>query len=224
MGGPVQPEGTWRMPRRTPQAPSISRPRRSRKITYDQKLAYISQYKRISDTSDKRSIDKLYRTYKKFPLYLQKSANKEQRAELKRRGFFTTDKGVIIDGPRDARRQPIKGAKFQILSDGVVKYSTKQRRDYIIGFTKAEKKEFAANPAAFVRQKEKEFRENHPNLKIRGSIQTRLQWGAYQATKDFTPSSFSNRYPYIESKVKGQAIQDRMTGLHIVVHVTKGKS
>lgn len=211
------------MPRRAPQVASVSRPRRSRKPSHEQKLAFISQYKRVSDPFNYRSVDKQYRTYKKFPLYLQKSANKEQRTELKKRGFFVTEKGVIIDSPRDARRKQIKGSKFQILEGGVIKYSTKQRRDYIIGFTKKEKKEFASDPKGFVARKEKEFRKQHPNLKIRGKLQTRLQWGAYQATKDFTPTSFSNRYPYIESKVKGQAIQDRMTGLHIVVHVTKGK-
>lgn len=211
------------MPRRTPQAPSISRPRKHRKITHDEKLAFISQYKRVSDPFNTRSVDKQYRTYRKFPLYLQKSANKQQRAELKKRGFFTTEKGVIIDGPRDARRKPIKGSRFEILSDGVVKYSVKQRRDYIIGFTKKEKKEFAIDPKGFVARKEKEFRAKHLRTKIRGGLQTRLQWGAYQATKDFTPTAFSNRYPYIESKVKGQMIQDRMTGLHIVVHVTKGR-
>lgn len=213
------------MARRESRTSSVSEKRRHRKLTHQDKLAYISQYKRVSDPTNKRSVAAQYKKLRAFPLYLQRKADADQRAELKKRGFFTTDKGVIVDGPRTGKRKPIEGTKFKILKGGIVRFEKGARQDYIIGFTKAEKKAFAADTKAFVDAKEKEFRAQ---LKTRGikvkDFQIRLQWGAYQATKDFSPTAFSNRYPYIESKIKGAAIQDRMTGLHIVIHrKRKGK-
>lgn len=214
------------MPRRKSIPRSISPSRESRKVPHAEKLRFLSQYKRVSDPTNIRSVAKQYATFKRFPLYLQKTANKEQRAELRKHGFFTTDKGVIIDIPRTAKREPIKGMKFDVLKGGVVTYRNGSRRDYIVGFTKAEKKEFAKDPAKFSDEFEKKWRKKIVGWvapkKIR-DFQLRLQWGAYQATKDFSPRSFSGRYPYIESMVKGKAVQDRMTGFHIVVHVYQSK-
>ena len=116
-------------------------------------------------------------------------------------------------------RKPIPGAKVDILKGGVVRFKKGKREDHIHGFTEAEKKEFAHDPKVYVAQREKAFRAE---MKRRGikvkDLQVRLQWGAYQATKDFSPNAFTGRYPYIESKVKGAAVLDRMTGLHFVIH------
>lgn len=184
------------------------------RISHADKLRFLSQYKRISDPSNRKSVDKQYRTYKKFPLYLQRSANESQRRELKKRGFFTTDKGVIIDGPRDARRKPIKGAKLSIQKDGTVKWSVKDRRDYIVGLTRKEKQEFAVNPNALIKRKLEELKRNNPTLAKSRNIQVRLQWGAYQATKDFHAAAFTKRYGHEPEK----QIKDRLTGLHFVIH------
>lgn len=191
-------------------------PRKRKPIPHDEKLRFLSQYGAISDPTNKKSVDQKYRTFKKFPLYLQRPADKKQREELKQRGFFVTGKGVIIDGPRNAKREPIKGAKFEVLHDGVVKWSYKDRRDYIVGFTAKDKKEFARDPDAFVKKKEAELRAHYPTL-ARKKFQTRLQWGAYQATKDFHPYYFTKRYPGITERA-GKAVRDRLTGLHIVIH------
>lgn len=196
--------------------PLTSRKRKSR-ISHAEKLRFISQYKRVADPTNKKSVDNQYRTYKKFPLYLQRPANKSQRAELKKRGFFVTEKGVIVDGPRDAKRKPIKGAKLSIQSDGTIKWSIKDRRDYIVGLTNAEKKEFARDPNALIKRKLTELKSRNPTLAGKKKIQVRLQWGAYQATKDFHAGYFTKRYGHVPERDK-KRVQDRLTGLHFVVH------
>ena len=158
----------------------------------------------------------------------------ERVRELQRHGFRTTKKGrgygVVVDGPRDARRRPIKGAKVEVLKGGVVKTSVKQRRDYVYGFTKNEKKAFARNPEAFTAKKLRELRELFPSLARSRKPQVRLQWGAYQATKDFAPNYFTSRYfekfaSHRPAKGKKRPKKiDTLTGLHIVIHVPKKKA
>lgn len=193
----------------------LSQRKRKPRASHADKLKFISQYKRVSDPTNKKSVDRQYQTLKKFPLYLQRSASESQRRELKKRGFFVTQRGVIIDGPRDTRRKPIRGAKLSIQSDGTIKWSIKNRRDYIIGLTRAEKKEFARNPNELIKRKLEELKAKNPTLRNKKNIQIRLQWGAYQATKDFSASHFTKRYATTE---KQTAAHDRLTGLHFVVH------
>lgn len=220
------------MARRKSQAQSVPESRKHRKLTHEEKLALVSRYKRVSDPTNKRSVHEQYKKLRAFPLYLQREASAEQRAELKKRGFFTTDKGVIVDGPRTGKRKPIEGTKFRILKGGVVRFEKGARQDYIIGLTKAEKKAFALDPKSFVESKEKELKAL---LKTRGikfrDFQTRIQWGAYQGTKDFTPRSFQGSDTgkrATRALAKGSKRQidrdaaDKMTGLHIVIH-RKGK-
>jgi hypothetical protein len=153
-------------------------------------------------------------------------ASKEQRDVLKARGFHTTKRGVVIDGPRDSRRKKIAGAKMSIQKGGIVKWSVGQRRDFVYGFTKAEKKAYAKNPELFTKNILARLRKANPTLKaVRPSrIQTRLQWGAFQGTKDFAPSYFTKKYfesvsPEDESKGRKSKRLDKLTGLHFVVHV-----
>lgn len=210
------------MRRQKSQARSISQNRPHRKITRDEKLALISRYQRVPDPFNTRAVNRQYKKLKSFPLDLQKPANKEQRAGLKKRGFFTTEKGVIVDGPRDAKRKPIKTRRFAVLGKGEgVKWTVNGRRDYIIGLSNAERKEFAENPAAFLKAHKEMMREKYSDFRNARDVQTRLQWGAYQATKDFVPSYFSKRYPYIESPVKGKKVLDRLTGIHYVIHLPR---
>lgn len=171
------------------------------------------------------------RASERVPKELERPATKRQREELKAHGFRTTKRGVIVDGPRDKRREPIKGAKLQILKGGVIKTSVGQRRDFIYGFTKKEKREFAKDPAAFQKKKLAELRVMFPTLKRARKPQIRLQWGAYQATKDFAPSYFTAQYFAAVSpeeirkagKRNARPRADKLTGLHIVVHVAKEK-
>lgn len=204
--------------------------RKSRAPSHDQKLAFISKYERVPDPYNTRAVNRRYSTLRKFPLYLQRPANKSTREHLKERGFFVTQKGVIIDSPRDSKRKQIKGAVLDIQSDATIKWTvtreTKKQRtirsDYIIGFTKKEKREFAANPNAFIEKKKAELKKTKAGLRGKrdSQIQVRLQWGAYQATKDFHQGYFTKRYSHLPERDL-KRVHDRLTGLHIVVHSTK---
>lgn len=203
---------------------SISRSRSHRAPTHAEKLTFIRRYgKPVSDPTNERAVSRQYNKLKQYPFELERKADSETRDELKARGFFTTKRGVIIDGPRDSKRRPIKGARLSIAKDGTVKWSVKQRRDYVVGLTKAERKEFAKNPEAVIAKKEKELRERFPNVGKRRKIQTRLQWGAYQATKDFSPRVFSAKY--FAKWIPREEIHkmDKLTGLHFTVHVPRVK-
>lgn len=167
----------------------------------------------------------------RIPKELERPATKRQREELKAHGFRTTDKGVIVDGPRDRRRNPIKGARVEVLKGGVIKTSVGQRRDFIYGFTRKEKKEFAKDPGAFEKKKLRELEALLPSLKKVRKKQVRLQWGAYQATKDFAPSYFTAKYFASISpeevrrvgKRRAKPRADKLTGFHVVIHVPKSK-
>lgn len=212
-------------------------------LTHEEKLRRLSRVGIQADPTSPRSVAATY--YQRFenkksfkyrehssrvPLDLERRASKKQRAELKQHGFRTTERGVIVDGPRDKRRVPLKGSRVKVLSGGVVQTSVGQRRDYIYGFTRAEKKKFADNPEAFTNSKVAELMERFPHLRRKKQI--RLQWGAYQATKDFSPNYFTATYfaaisPEERRKVgkkKAKPRADKLTGLHIVVHVPKKKA
>lgn len=157
--------------------------------------------------------------------------NKSQREILKKRGFHTTKSSLVIDGPRDSRRRKIPGAKMEVLKDGLVKWSAGQRRDFIYGMTKEERKEFAKNPELFTQKILARLRKKNPTLKAAkpSRIQSRLQWGAFQGTKDFAPSFFTKHYfanisPEDETKGRKSKRLDKLTGLHFVVHVPKPKA
>lgn len=203
----------------------IPQPLRQRKakISHIDKLKFVAKYKKISDPSNERAISREYKSLRQFPLHLLRPANKTQRDELKRRGFFVTEKGVIIDGPRDANRQPISGAKLTISKTGdMIFISKNKRKDFISGFTKEDKKEFAKDPNTFIARRVEELKKKYPTLRNAKTIQVRIQWGAYQATKDFYPGYFTrigSGKDEIEKINKKQ--KDKLTGLHIVAHGTK---
>lgn len=203
------------------------------RVTHEEKLNFLSQFKRIDDPTNKRSVSAQYNALKRVAPYLHREASPEAVAQAKKRGFFTTEKGIVVDGPRDGRRNPIPGAKFRLTKDGTAVWSVNSRRDFIVGLTRAEKKEFAKHPSEFVEKKLSELRETIPTLRgvPRSKIQVRLQWGAYQGTKDFSPNEFARLTTFqqframhgVGRKRKASDV-DRLTGLHIVVHLPKGKS
>ena len=205
---------------RTRQRPNVSllaaRRKRKPRISHADKLREISRYERVRDPTNVRAVARRYRALKHFPLYLLRKADKPTLAELKKRGFFVTDKGVFVDGPRDVRRKPIPNTRMEIMRDGVIKWRNGNRADYVIGFTRQDKKEFVRDPDAFTKKKLKELKEKFPTLKDAKSLQVRLQWGAYQGTKDFSPSYFTQRYFAPE---KGRI--DKLTGLHVVAHIPR---
>lgn len=206
---------------------SLSRRKRHRARTHEQKLAFILKHQsRVADPTNTRQVERKYTELKRVPWHLEHKADKATREKLKARGFHVTKRGVIVDGPRNVRREPISGSKMEIQKDGTIKWSVKQRRDYIVGMTKKEKSEFAKDPSAFIEKKKRELQEKNPTLRRKRKIQVRLQWGAYQATKDFSPSLFTTRYPqfakWLRSVRRDQREKaDRLVGLHFTVHVPK---
>jgi hypothetical protein len=209
------------MARRTPRKPDStikSRPTIGDLIRAD--VAVKIEKARRARTARRKS--------ERIPRELERPATKAQRDELRAHGFRTTKRGVVVDGPRNKISRPIKGARVRVLSGGVVQTSVKQRRDYIYGFTKAEKREFAKNPGAFEQKKLAELEKRFPYLaRFRRKRQIRLQWGAYRATKDFAPSYFTATYfatvapETLRKKGKKGARPriDNLTGFHIVIHV-----
>jgi hypothetical protein len=153
--------------------------------------------------------------------------SKATRAELKAHGFRTTKRGVVVDGPRDRKREPIPGSKVEVMRGGVIKTSVGARRDFIYGFTAKEKREFARDPAAMERKILARLRKQFPSLAKARKPQTRLQWGAYQATKDFSPTYFTAKYfaaispeeTRREGKRGAKPRIDKLTGFHVVIHV-----
>lgn len=195
-----------------------------------EKIAFITRHgERVSDPTNTRSVNRKYNELKRVPWHLERAATKQQREEMSERGFRTTKKGVIIDGPRNTKREPIPGAKMSIQKGGVVKWQVKDRSDYIYGMTKKEKKQFAKDPTGFIREIRERLAKTTPNLRGKRKVQVRLQWGAYQATKDFSPNLFAKRYPNFEELLKSRVKQspakqkaDALVGIHFTVH-TKGK-
>lgn len=217
---------------------------RTTRTSHVEKLRYLSKRGvRISDPTNTRAVAQKYRQVRDPKNYKYRSlrgvppdmirkATPKQKAEARSHGFHVTPKGVVIDGPRDRRRNPIKGARTKVHRGGVVSQSVGQRRDFIYGFTKAEKKKFAKDPAAMEKEILARLRKMFPTLAKSRKPQIRLQWGAYQATKDFAPSYFTARYfatisPEETRKVgkkKAKPRIDKLTGFHIVIHVPKKKA
>jgi hypothetical protein len=167
----------------------------------------------------------------RIPADMVHRATKKERAELKAHGFRVTPKGVVVDRPRDKKRKRIPGARISILKGGIVKMTVKQRRDFIVGFTERERSQFALNPDAKSKEVIAALKKSHPSLR-KGKMQVRLQWGSYQATKDFSPTFFTRKYFTSISpedirkygKRRAPIRADKLTGLHIVIHVPKSST
>lgn len=156
--------------------------------------------------------------------YYGKKVTQKQARQLRERGFMVEGRKAVIDVPRDKHRKKIPGSKLQVLKDGTVKYTVKDRRDYVVGFTKAEKKRFAKEGPSVIAEVLKRLRKANPTLRGR-RVQTRLQWGAFQATKDYSPHYFTGTYfasisPEDRREGRKQPRLDKLTGLHFVVHVS----
>ena len=157
----------------------------------------------------------------------KKNKQEEIAKELRQHGFRTTDTKVLVDRPRNRKREIVRGSRLKIHRGGVVSMRVKERADYVYGFTAKEKKQFAQNPELLISEITKRLRKSFPLLKAR-KVQVRLQWGAYQATKDFAPTYFTSKYFAAISpedkrrdKKKAKPRLDKLTGVHFVVHVPK---
>lgn len=207
----------------------------SSKLSHEDKIRELSRRGIIVDPTNPREVSRKYSATKKerlpSSLLTPIPGKKEQRdalaKELRARGFRTTDKKLVIDRPRNRKREPIKGARISVHKGGVVSMRVKQRQDFVYGFTKAEKKKFAENPDLLITEIRKRLQKQFPNMRGR-KVQTRLQWGAYRATKDFSADHWfkigSGKYyekqtPEMKRRGEKGKLKDRLTGLHFVVHV-----
>lgn len=168
---------------------------------------------------------------RRIPRELERRADAQTRREAKAHGFDVTKRGVIVDGPRNKKREPIKGSRVRMLRGGVARITTGQRHDFVVGFTAEEKAAFARDPAAMEKNILDRMRARFAILRNKRNVEVRLQWGAYQATKEFTPTYFTPRYfagispeeIRREGKRRARPRLDKLTGFHFVVHVRKKK-
>lgn len=209
---------------------SLSKPRTRRNaVTHAQKLAFVTRFKRDIDPTNERKVAEQYRLLKRAS-YLHHKASRAQIKELKARGYFTTDKGVMIDRPRHVSGKHIPGARIEIQRGGIVKQTVNERRDLIIGFTPQEKQAFALDPQSVIGRIIEEMRKRR-EVGSRKKIQVRLQWGAYRATKDFSPALFWLSTSPLGKKSREsknyrqrrEIASDRLTGLHLTYFVRRKK-
>lgn len=222
--------GAWRdRPRQAnPRRTALTRRKNNPNSTREKSLAQIVKEDvaaKIALAGKRRKAESQQRIPKDL---VRPVRSKETRDELRKHGFRTTKSGVVIDGPRNNKREKIPGSKIEVLRGGVVKTSVGRRRDFIYGFTKSEKKAFAEDTGAFIKKKTAELRKKYPLLKHSRNLQIRLQWGAYQATKNFSPNYFTKEYLLKFMTKAGQIDKthrkiDALTGIHIVVHVPRAK-
>jgi len=210
--------------------PIIHRSRKKRGPSHAEKLRFISRLETVRDPTSRTSTTRQYNLLKNLPLRFTRKIRAKDRKDLRERGFTVTKKGLIIDGPRDSQQHRIPSSKLRINKKGVVVWSVKQRRDYIIGLTIEEKKEFARNPLEFQKKKLKELRKRFPEFRKGKRSKVHLQWGSYGATKEFaideiiTTESWKQFVRIILNKHPKRKDTDILTGLHIVVHVPKPRS
>lgn len=210
------------------------------RLTHEQKVDWLSRRGNTIDPTNRAQIARKYREARRerIPadmLHKVPGKNHKQKAtsarSLRAHGFRIVGDTVVVDSPRNRRRNIIKGSRTRVLSGGVVTQSVKNRRDYIYGFTRKEKQEFAKDPAAFEKKIIRRMLDRFPALRKARKRQVRLRWGAYQGTKNFAPTYFTTKY-FAESspeeirrvgKRKAEPRSDKLTGFHIVIHVPEKK-
>lgn len=196
-------------------------------------VRYLTRSGKRPDPSNVRAVARAARELRQreaLERYYSHKVTKRQAEQLRERGFHVSKRGVAVDAPRDAQRKKIKGARVRVTKDATVVWSVGQRRDYIVGLTKKEKKAFAENPELVTKQILARLRKKNKTLaRFKPSkIQKRLQWGAFQATKDFSYSYFNKNYfatpsPEDRRAKKKTPRLDKLTGLHFVVHLPTPK-
>lgn len=219
-----------------------ARSRKPRNPNHEAKLrALIRAGKRV-DPSNRRATARAFSELKRkdtLEKHYGHDVTRERAKELKKHGFYVNLRKrkplVVVDVPRNVHREKIPHTKFSVLKGGIVQFKNTERRDFIIGFTNDERKQFADSPGDFVKRKVAEFKSDHPQYAryIKPSS-IRLQWGAFQGTKQFAPSYFTKSYFSTISPEEAREVParkrkpriDKLTGIHITIFVpakSKGK-
>ncbi len=128
---------------------SGSKPKSARKINWKKRAAKIRHFRSLpfSNTANftktqKATITRLWfdSGYKyRSPANVRKIGEVARR-KLKASGFDVEEKGLVLEPPRDARGDRIKGVKLSVTKKGAVKQKTGKRTDYSVP---ADKKELA---------------------------------------------------------------------------------
>lgn len=144
----------------------------------------------------------------------------EKKKILKDKGYTVTTKGVILDAPRTALGKRLKGSRMSVLKGGVIKETIKDRRDYIIGLNKNQRREFAKDPKRLVKELLKHSKS--PALRKTKKQYIRLQWGAYSGRIDYKLENLAQYFLDEKGKIKGHLIKN-LTGIRVITYVEKTK-
>lgn len=218
--------------------PIVARERVSRE-RHEENIRYLSRKGWRGDPTNRKAVAASaaeYRARDTIERRYSRPVSSTEARLLKAHGFHVSKHGALIDAPRkrakdDPKRGKVPGARFKILKDGTVKFTSKERRDYIKGLTKKERKQFAENPKSVLN--DILLRLKKKNKDLRGKkVQVRLQWGAFESRKDFSANTFAARMKSMEKISKmlrkryGAKVKtplDNLTGIHFVTHAGKKK-
>lgn len=217
------------MPRSRSGIRSLNPKKRKARKTWAEKATKVRQFSplpfnnRTQFTPDqKRVIAREYEKYKTVSVRMLHKVDASKRKILKSKGYTVTARGVILDAPRTPLGKRLKGARMTVLKGGVVKESVGSRRDYIIGLTKKQRREFARDPSKYAKQlfsksKSKAIRKSKKQY-------IRLQWGAYSGRIDYKLENLGSYFLDERGKIKGHLIKN-LTGIRLITYVdTEQKS
>ena len=227
--------------RRQKTRPIVARERAPSKERHAENLRYLSRKGWKGDPTNKHAVAASAAEYRSRDTIAKRYGRKISSTEarlLKRHGFDVKGDTLILDKPRVRGAERIKHHKFRdrlpaketISKEGIVKQSYKNRRDYIVGFDKAQRKRFAENPKGELDNILDTLKKRYKDVRGRRKKQVRLQWGAFESRKDFSPQQFikfldtARKVAAMLKKKYGSKVKtplDKLTGVHIVVHVQK---
>ena len=225
-------------PRKKRSTPPAARQSRGAQ-THESKLRALIRAGRRIDPTNRRAVSRAYSEFKRRESLERNyghAVTPTMARILRDKGFYVSKKKspvVVVDVPRNVHREKIPHTHFSVLKSGIVKFTNTERRDFIIGFTKEEKREFANNPGEFTARKVAEFKRDYPQYaRYVKPASIRLQWGAFQATKQFAPSYFTQTYFASISSEETRKVKkgkrkpriDKLTGLHITIFVPQKKA
>lgn len=216
--------------------PIVARERAPSKEKHAENLRFLSRKGWAGDPTNKRAVTRAaaeYRARDTIRTRYGRKVSRETATDLRKHGFTVEQGKLVLDKPRARAKvdktRPQLPARFTVLKGGVVKYAYKERRDYIFGFNQKKKDQFALQSSEVINELIARVRKW---TKTKKKPQIRLQWGAFESRKDFSPQQFAKAIETAR-KVAAMLIKkygpkvktplDNLTGVHIVVHKSPSK-
>lgn len=201
-----------------PLTPKKRKPRKS----WGQKAAKIRKFETLPfsnrtnfDANQKKRIARLWEKYKSFSPKMLRKVTPKTRDDLAAKGFQVTRKGVILDAPRTPLGKRLKGARVSVLKNGIIKESVGDRRDYIIGLDKKQRRAFALDPKKFLKDLQDKTRSK--NIKKFKKHYIRLQWGAFSGRIDYKIENLADYFLDDKGKLK-RGLLKNLTGIRIITY------